>query len=514
MSDSPRTPWDAIVIGSGIGGLLAAVTLASAGHSVLVLEALKQFGGYTNPFRRKKYSFDPGLHYIGECGPGGQLTRVLERLDLADTIRFRELDPDGFDRLVFPGYSVKTPKGADVYHERLAKDFPHERAGLEKFFRILGQFHEAISALMRVKRLPDFLKAAPHAPFFLKYGRATYGELLSPLIKDPLLKAVLAGQGGDYGLPPSRASAFIGLGVLDHYLKGAYFPLGGSKGLRDGLVTAIEKRGGVLRRNSPVERILVEGGRAVGVVCQGEEQRAKVVISNADATVTYGKLLAEGDVPARVRRKAKNTKQSVASICLFIGTDLDVAKAGMTEANIWHYPSTDLDAVYDIMASGRMPPDDFFFLSSPSLKDPDNAEKAPPGHHTLELVTLAPFEPFAPWAAMKSMKRGASYEDLKQRLGERFLGCVDKYVPGIRDHLTVLEVATPVTNISYAASPEGAIYGPEHTPDQIGPFRFATKGAIGGLFLAGASTMGAGIVPCAVSGHQAGKEALRELAKG
>jgi all-trans-retinol 13,14-reductase len=325
---------------------------------------------------------------------------------------------------------------------------------------------------------------------------------------------VLAGQGGDYGLPPSRASAFIGLGVLDHYLKGAYFPLGGSKGLRDGLVTAIEKRGGVLRRNSPVERILVEGGRAVGVVCQGEEQRAKVVISNADATVTYGKLLAEGDVPARVRRKAKNTKQSVASICLFIGTDLDVAKAGMTEANIWHYPSTDLDAVYDIMASGRMPPDDFFFLSSPSLKDPDNAEKAPPGHHTLELVTLAPFEPFAPWAAMKSMKRGASYEDLKQRLGERFLGCVDKYVPGIRDHLTVLEVATPVTNISYAASPEGAIYGPEHTPDQIGPFRFATKGAIGGLFLAGASTMGAGIVPCAVSGHQAGKEALRELAKG
>lgn len=503
--------FDVVVVGSGIGGLLAAVTVATAGKSVLMLEAGKQHGGYTNPFKRGKYSFDPGLHYIGECGPGQQMTRMFERLGLADTIRFRELDPDGFDRLVFPGYEVKTPKGADVYRDRLVKDFPRERAGLDKFFAILAEFRVALSALARMKGLRSLLDVAPHVPLLLKYGRATYGELLDPLIKDPLLKAVLAGQGGDYGLSPRRASALIGLGVLDHYLGGAYFPLGGSKGLRDGLVHALEARGGTHRRNARVGRIVVDRGRVTGVECQGITFHAKAVISNVDASVTYGQLLRADDVPRRARKKAEATRQSLASICLFVGTDLDVAKLGMTDANIWHYPSVDLDGVYDVMARGSLPADDFFFLSSPSLKDPDNPGKAPPGHNTLELVTLAPFEPFAEWAGLKSMRRGKQYEELKARLADRYLGCIEKYVPGIRDHVTVLEVATPVTNITYAASPKGSIYGPEHTPDQMGPFRFAPKGAVPGLFLCGSSTMGAGIVPCAVSGNQAGKLALKSV---
>ncbi|MCC6648330.1 MAG: NAD(P)/FAD-dependent oxidoreductase [Polyangiaceae bacterium] len=511
VSSLKTRAFDVIVIGSGIGGMFAAVTAATAGKRVLLLEAGKQHGGYTNPFRRGKYAFDPGLHYVGECGPGQQLTRQIERLGLAETLRFRELDPDGFDRLVFPGYEVKTPKGAEVYRDRLARDFPAERAGLDAFFALLAEFRQAVAALARLKGVRSLLDVAPHVPLLVRYARATYAELLAPLIKDPLLRAVLAGQGGDYGLSPGRASAMIGLGVLDHYLGGAYFPLGGSKALRDGLITALEQRGGEHRRSARVDRIIVDRGRAIGVECCGVELSARAVISNVDATVTYGQLLREPDAPRASRRKAARTRQSLASICLFIGTDLDVAAAGMTEANIWHYPSVDLDGFYDVMARGSLPASDFFFLSSPSLKDPDNPTKAPPGHHTLELVTLAPFDPFAGWEGMKSMKRGAAYEELKARLADRYLGCVERYVPGIRDHVKALEVATPVTNVTYAASPRGAIYGPEYTPDQMGPLRFGAKGDVKGLFLCGSSTMGAGIVPCAVSGGQAGRLAVASL---
>ena len=112
------------------------------------------------------------------------------------------------------------------------------------------------------------------------------------------------------------------------------------------------------------------------------------------------------------RRKAVKTHLSVASICIFLGTDLDLTKSGMTDANIWVYPTTDLDRFYEPIFRGKLPDLDFYFLSSPSLKDPGSPDGPPPGHDSLEMVTLAPFEPFAPWAGGKSMRRGADYEAL------------------------------------------------------------------------------------------------------
>jgi all-trans-retinol 13,14-reductase len=512
MTSSPgdatgQQRFDVIVIGSGIGGLTAGLTVASRGRSVLVLEGGKQLGGYLNPFRRGSFSFDPGLHYLGECGPGQAFSNILGALDLSDEITFRELSPGGFDRLVFPGYEVSMPRGAEAYHARLARDFPDERGGLELFFAELARFREATLAFDDLDGVGALPSGAVEPSFLSRYVRATMRDIIDPLIRDPLLRAVLSAQGGDYALPPSRASAIIGLGVLDHYLRGAYFPRGGSGALRDAFVSAIGRRGGVMRRNRRVARILLRRGRVEGVRCEdGEEFLAPTVISNVDAAVTYRELVGEANLPPRLRRKTQDTRYSLSSICLFVGTDLDVAAAGMTDANIWNYPSTDLEGCYAPTADW-MPPAEHFFLSSPSLKDPEGTGNMPRGHHTLELVTLVAFEPFAAWAGMRSMRRGADYEELKVRLGERYLGAMERYVPGVSGRIRALEISTPVTNLSYASAPRGAIYGPEQSPDQCGPFRHAVRGAIPGLFLCGASTLGAGVVPAAMSGFAAGNAA-------
>jgi len=481
---------------------------------VLVLEAGKQFGGYLNPFQRRAYSFDPGLHYIGECGPEGSFTKILESLGIADDVKFRELNPDGFDRLVFPGYEVNMPKGADRYHERLRADFPHERQGLEKFFDLLRRLREALPAINSIRGFKSALSAAKHVPFILRYFRATYGEMLDDIISDPMLKSVLAGQGGDLGLPPGKVSALFSLGLLDHYLQGAYFPIGGSRALRDAYVNGIEKKGGVALRNSRVDRILLENGHVSGVrLKNGDEYSAPIVISNADAVVTYRQLVGTTNIPSSLRKKTQSTRHSVASMCLFVGTDLDIEKLGMTDANIWNYPSVDIDAAYEPIFKGQMPPNDFFFLSSPSLKDPISGVKAPPGHHTLEFVTLVPYEPFARFAGTKTQKRGGEYDQMKEALEKRYINAIEKYVPGLRDHITTIDLGTPQTNITYASAPHGSIYGPEQTPQQVAPFRYGTRGAIDGLYLCGSSTIGAGIVPCAVSGHIAGKMAVRDASK-
>ncbi len=514
ITSTAEKNFDVIVIGSGIGGLTAALTVATRGRRVLLLEAGKQFGGYLNPFQRRAYSFDPGLHYIGECGPDGAFTHILETLGIADDVHFRELSPDGFDRLVFPGYEVNMPKGADRYHERLRADFPHERRGLEKFFDLLQRLHEALPAINSIRGIRSALAASKHLPFLLRYIRATFGEMLDSIISDPLLKAVLAAQGGDVGLPPGKASALLSLGLLDHYLQGAYFPIGGSRALRDAFIKGLEKKGGTALRNAPVARILLDNGRVSGVRCRnGDEYTAPTIISNADAVTTYRDMVGTANLPSSLRRKTQTTRHSVASLCLFIGTDLDVAKAGMTDANIWNYPSVDIDRAYEPLLRGDMPPNNFFFLSSPSLKDPISGIKAPPGHHTLEFVTLAPFEPFARWTDTKTKKRGEDYEKFKRELETRYLTAIEKFVPDLRNHVTTIDLGTPVTNVTYTSSPLGAIYGPEQTPDQMTPFRYGARGAIDGLYLCGSSVLGAGIVPCAVSGSVAGKMAVRDASK-
>jgi all-trans-retinol 13,14-reductase len=509
MDQRDRT-FDAIVIGSGIGGLTAALTISRAGRRVLVLEAGKAIGGYLNPFRRGAYEFNPGLHYLGECGPGQQFTRLLDMLGLSDEVKFHELSPNGFDRLILPGYEVSMPKGHDLYEERLLADFPQERQGIAKFFRILREFGQTVTLLVEAtgERAPG--RNIRRTPLFFKYGRMTFSQLLDGLLSDPLLKAVLSAQYGNYGLPPEQASALVGLATLQHYLTGAYFPIGGSRALRDAFVNHLERRGAELRTRHTVDKILIENERVQGVRCRnGEEFFSDCVISNADAAITYRDMVGLEKLPPRLREKVEHTRWSFSSICLFIGTDMDIAAAGMSDANIWN---VDINSgeVFAAIERGILPPPskDSYFVSSATLKSPVPTDNGTPQRHTLEFVTLAPFYPFADWAGKPTMKRGEEYEALKETLAERYLKHVERHVPGIRDHIRVLEVGTPVTNVTYTAAPMGAVYGPEHTPAPWGQPRFALEGALPGLFFCGSSTLGACIVFSSISGFIAASMAM------
>jgi all-trans-retinol 13,14-reductase len=112
-----RESWDAIVIGSGLGGLACAAYLCASGQRTLVLEAHYVAGGNSQVFRReiggRAFEFDVGVHYIGECGPDGLITRIFHGAGLAERVVFRPLDPDGYSELRFPDLRFRVPASWD-----------------------------------------------------------------------------------------------------------------------------------------------------------------------------------------------------------------------------------------------------------------------------------------------------------------------------------------------------------------------------------------------------------------
>lgn len=117
-----------IIIGTGAGGLTASAFLAKSGFEVVALERSLHVGGLLNPYEREGFVFDPGVHYLGQCGSGQAMDRVLGMLDLSAAELMAEMDPDGFDVYRFPDFEVRACRGAEAYRDRLAGQFRNDVA--------------------------------------------------------------------------------------------------------------------------------------------------------------------------------------------------------------------------------------------------------------------------------------------------------------------------------------------------------------------------------------------------
>jgi phytoene dehydrogenase-like protein len=257
----------------------------------------------------------------------------------------------------------------------------------------------------------------------------------------------------------------------------------------DALVRAIERNGGRVQLNAPVERILTNGGRAMGVRLQsGEEVRAKHIVPNADLHRTLFDLLDAGSVPRTLQRRAEGVRFSHGGLSVFMGVDLDLGAHGFDGANHWLLPSYEL------------PPDDavrakqvgYFaeygiVASSSSRKDP-MAGFAPEGHDTLHIAALAPYEAFSEFSSGRPGRRQEGYDVLKERIADGLVEQVEtRLLPGLREHIKLREVGTPLTNMHFNWVTRGACYGPAQIPSQVGRNALGPRTPIPGLWLAGSN---------------------------
>ena len=479
--------FEAIVIGSGIGGLVAGSMLARYGKRVLVCESHNIAGGAAHSFSRRGFHFDSGPSFY--CGLSDRqslnpLSQVLNMLD--ESIAAISYDPLGHYH--FPEGTLPVYADARNYLDAVAKFAPQGAVELQQFQQNLLVLYEALRGIPALALRSDWqlipVLLSRYSPALLKLlplvgaiaGSA--GSLMDRDVRDPWVRRLidlecflLSGLKAHGTVAPEIA--FM-IGERSH--SAIEYPVGGSGAIVDALVRGLQRWGGKLRLGSPVEQILVESGKTTGVRLQnGETIRAPIVISNATVWDTYTKLLRPEDLPESYRKSAL----SMPAVDSFMHLHLGIKAAGL-EGLTGHHVVVH-DSKVDITVPGNT-----CMISIPTVWD---ASLAPPGHHAIHAYTLEPYE---------GWEYGDGYQEKKQARSQSLFQALEKIIPDLRSRIVLESIGTPLTHARFLRRYQGT-YGPAIAAGKgtwPGP-----QTPVKGLYRVGDSTMpGIGVPAVAASG--------------
>ncbi len=507
--------WEAIIIGSGIGGLTAANLLAQvANMRVLVLEKHSERGGLTHTFRRDGASWDVGLHYVGNLEKGTFERKLFDFLS-GGMLHWNRM-PDDFERFIYPDFDFAVPSDPVRYEQQLIERFPGEAKSIGRYFRDIRSV-----ALWYVLGIQEQLMPAPLAFLLAQYRRLgnakatqTTAAYLERNFRSPELKALLASQWGDYGVPPKESAFALHALVIGSYFRGGWFPEGGAGRIARTFERGIEASGGSIRVCQDVTEILIEGGRAVGVKAIDRRSadpavvsyRAPIVISNAGAQVTYQRLLpTEGDIGRRTAKQRAYVDAlagGVSAVTLYLRLKKPVSTLGIQGENYWINRTLnhdDLDAQTAMVLDGNP---QHAYLSFPSAKSGDGR------FHTAEIIAMLDPKAFECWRKTMSGQRGTGYAEVKDRIAQGLLHLVESVVPGFSALVQYSELSTPLTVTHFTSHPQGRFYGLQGIPARYQRGQLSPRSPIDGLYLSGSDVASLGIVGAMMGGVAAASKVL------
>jgi phytoene dehydrogenase-like protein len=292
--------------------------------------------------------------------------------------------------------------------------------------------------------------------------------------------------------------------VVNHYRHGGSYPHGGARRIHECITETIEAHGGVVAVKAPVERILLEGRKAVGVRLEsGVDIRAKRVISGAGVHNTFLRMLPDDlRLPFDLHGDLARVGRSLAHNCVYVGFDREAQELGLPKFNYWLY---DRPPGEQPLPGMRLPSGYFSF---PSAKDPEWPQTHP-GTATAQLIGLGDYNTVAAWEDKRWCRRGEDYEAMKEEFAEGMLERLYTLHPETRGHVVYHEVSTPLSTRHFANYDHGQIYGLAHTPARFELTWLRPHTPIGGLFLTGQDVVSAGVAGALFSGIVTASAVLR-----
>jgi phytoene desaturase len=471
---------NAVVIGSGFGGLAVAIRLQAAGCKTVIFEKRDLPGGRAYVYRDNGFTFDAGPTVITAPDCLRELFRVAGK-SMDDYVELLPVNP--FYRLFWEdGYRFDYSDDLDAIEEQIARKAPQDVEGYKKFLKYSEEvFTEGYEKLAHVPFLNwwSMVSVAPQL-VRLKAYRSVY-SMVSRYIRDPHLRQLFSFHSLLVGGNPFTTSSIY---TLIHCLErkwGVYFPKGGTGALVRALVKLFQELGGEIRLKTEISEITTSGTEVTGVMTRNRgKEDADLVVSNADVMHTYDSLLKNEPRLEAERKRLKRMSYSMSLFLIYFGTRKTYSN--LLHHNILFGPRY-RELLQDIFQTGRLANDFSLYLHAPTRSDPS---LAPAGCEAFYVLSPVPH----------LGKLSIDWDVEGPHYAERVLSYLEKnYMPGLRNALVTKRVFTPKDFKVELNAHLGSAFSLEPELKQSAYFRVHNRDrTIKGLYFVGAGTHpGAGI---------------------
>jgi len=461
---------NALVIGSGIGGLSMAIVLSKLGYTVTVIEKNRQPGGMLRSYARKGIHCNVGLHYLGAMGKGQVLWRLLNYLGIADELPLQPMGIDGpVDRYCFTRSGAgplqfDLPVGFDAYSSHLIEAFPQERTSIDEFMKLLRQSALALDRL-------DFLFSNRTTADFIDQTEPLW-EVLDRMGCSPGLKSVLGVPSVWFGVPPAQCPLFYHTMTLASYLYSAWRVDGPGTLIADALIRRLEDLGGRIICGSTAQRIDVHQGQVTGLTLEsGESFDAPLVIGTVHPGIVMA-MLSPQHVKPSYRRRIQGLVNTGGMFAVHAAVPADSNRP--LPYNLFCLNAEDDGSVNDVIYT--------------QLRPSSRPEKL-----AFSLITKGYRKRWARWKSTRSGRRGDAYEAEKLVLARQLIDAVQP-LTGAINGLEIIDTYTPLTIRDWVNSPDGSAYGVMKSHQQMLSAALLNRTSIKGLYLAGQSVMAPGVL--------------------
>ncbi|MBH8563077.1 NAD(P)/FAD-dependent oxidoreductase [Nostoc sp. CENA67] len=481
---------DYLIVGSGLSALVFGSLMAKSGKKVQVLESHEHPGGFGHTFTMaKKYKFNAQLHYVWDCGEGQTVNRVLKKLNLDKQVTFERYDPDGFDHMRMPDYSLDIPSEPQELIWRLSHLFPENAKQISKFILEVENVSEGLKILSPPIIPAELFQHFAEVSSALKYLNSTLQDVFNQfkLVKEA--QTLLALQWPDFLLPPAQLSFYAWVILFTSYQKGAFYPTQHFEHVINSLVKVIEENRGEVLLNLEVTNFILNNKTITGVKAtnrlnhQNYEFTAETIICNIDPQKA-AQMIGIENFSNKIRKKLNYEYSPSNYMAYCVVKDIDLRDYGFGKWNTFHTGHQDLNEAFSQMYEKHDFSNPSFAITTPTLIT--NYERdCPEGCQVIEFLTVANYDYFQ---KLKQTNRKA-YRRKKEEIFNSILNVVEKnYIPDFRKYLIFKITGTPTTNERFCWSPKGNSYGSNLTPKNMGIGRLTYETSLHNFYFCNASS--------------------------